>query len=69
MEKINFNRSWEFTLGINLEENSEFGISKITSASGGASRYYDYNNWEKVDLPHDWAVALHQHRHLRALRP
>lgn len=58
MEKINFNRSWEFTLGINLEENSEFGISKITSASGGASRYYDYNNWEKIDLPHDWAVSL-----------
>ena len=58
MEKLNFNKDWEFCLDNFIEEYSAYGVDKYSSASGGASKFYDYNNWEKVDLPHDWAVAL-----------
>ena len=58
MKKISFNRNWDFTLDNNIDEFSDFAMSKYGDATGGGARYIDHNNWEKIDLPHDWAVAL-----------
>ena len=58
MKKINFNKSWEFTFEKYLDEYTDFGTRKYGAASGAASRFLDCNNWEKIDLPHDWAVSL-----------
>ena len=58
MKKLNFNKNWLFKLENDLEAFNEFGFRKYNSAIGAANRFYKYSNWEKVDLPHDWAVAL-----------
>ena len=58
MEKINFDRNWEFTFDNALDAYNIYGFDKYAEASGAASRFYDYSNWEKIDLPHDWAVVL-----------
>ena len=58
MRKINFDRSWEFTFDNTLDAYNIYGFDKYADASGAPSRFYDYSNWEKMDLPHDWAVAL-----------
>lgn len=58
VRKINFNHNWEFTFENALDAYNIFGFDKYADASGAPSRFYDYSNWERVDLPHDWAVAL-----------
>lgn len=58
MRKINFNKGWSFTLQNSLDEFNVFGFAKYSDASGAPSRFYDYSNWETVDLPHDWALSL-----------
>ena len=58
MKKINFNKGWEFAFDKDIDEFTGFGITKYGQASGAARRFYDCNNWEKIDLPHDFAVAL-----------
>lgn len=58
MKKINFNKSWEFTFENALDAFNDFGMSKYTDAGGAPARCYPHSNWERVDLPHDWAVAL-----------
>ena len=58
MKKICFNDRWEFTLENNLDEFNTFGFDKYSDAAGAASRFYDHNNWERIDLPHDWTVTL-----------
>ncbi len=58
MKKINFNKHWEFTFENNIDEFNTFGFDKYSDAAGAPARFYDYNNWEKIDLPHDWAVTL-----------
>jgi len=58
VEKINFDRNWEFTFDNALDAYNIYGFDKYAEASGAASRFYDYSNWEKIDLPHDWAVVL-----------
>ena len=58
MKKINFNKGWEFAFENDLDHYSDFGFSKYSDASGGASFVLDYNNWERIDLPHDYAVGL-----------
>ena len=58
MKKINFNKSWFFTLDQNIDAFSGFGFEKYSAATGAATRFYDHNNWDRIDLPHDWAVAL-----------
>ena len=58
MKTIRFNADWAFKLGSQIDELSTFGFSKYSDASGAAGRFYDHNNWEKVDLPHDWVPAL-----------
>ena len=58
MKRINFNKDWEFTLENSLDTFNIFGLDKYGDASGAAARFYDHSNWERIDLPHDWAVAL-----------
>lgn len=58
MKRIRFNQGWEFTLDKKIDEFSTFGFDKYSDASGACSRFYDNNNWQKVDLPHDWALDL-----------
>ncbi|MBR7099111.1 MAG: beta-galactosidase, partial [Clostridia bacterium] len=33
-------------------------FDKYSDAAGAAARFYDYSNWQTVDLPHDWAISL-----------
>lgn len=58
MKKINFNRSWLFTLEQALDAANVFAMDKYSDACGAPARWYDHCNWARVDLPHDWAVAL-----------
>ena len=58
MKKIDFNKSWEFSLENFLDEFNSFGFDKYGEATGAAARFYEHSNWERVDIPHDWAVTL-----------
>ena len=58
MKKINFNKQWNFTFQNNLDAFNTFGFDKYSDAAGAAARFYDHNNWEQVDLPHDWTLSL-----------
>ena len=58
MERINFDKNWEFTFENELDAFNIFGFDKYADASGAPARFYDHSNWEKIDLPHDWAVSL-----------
>lgn len=58
MKKISFSRDWLFTLERNLEHFNGFGFTKCTDASGAAARFYRHSNWERIDLPHDFALAM-----------
>ena len=58
MKAIRFNSGWAFSLGSHIDEFNTLGIDKYSDAAGAAARFYDYNNWEKIDLPHDWVPAL-----------
>lgn len=58
MIKVNFNGSWEFCFDKDLDAYNKYGLNKYIGASGAASRFYDNSNWEKITLPHDWAVAM-----------
>ena len=58
MKKINFNRGWNFILENQIDEFTTFGFDKYSDASGAAGRFYDHNNWERIDLPHDWTLSL-----------
>lgn len=58
MKKVKWNNGWYFTLDQNLDAINFFGFDKYSDATGAPSRFYDHCNWQKVQLPHDWAVAL-----------
>ncbi|MBO5270207.1 MAG: DUF4982 domain-containing protein [Clostridia bacterium] len=58
MKRRLFNENWEFTLASALDAYSSDGITKCADPFGAAERFYEYSNWERVTLPHDWAVAL-----------
>lgn len=58
MKKLPFDRDWNFILEDELDEFSTFGFDKYSDAAGAPCRYYEYNNWKHVDLPHDWTVTL-----------
>ncbi len=58
MKQLNFNKDWEFTLDHDLDAFSLYGFRKYSDAMGAPARFYEHNNWQKIDLPHDWAVAL-----------
>ena len=58
MRKIRFNKGWEFNFENNIDEFTTFGFDKYSDAAGAAARFYDYSNWERIDLPHDWSLSL-----------
>lgn len=58
MIKQNFNKDWEFTFDHDLDHFNSFGFDMYSVATGAAVKILDYSNWEKIDLPHDWAVRL-----------
>ncbi len=58
MKKICFNKDWHFTFENDIDAFSTFGFDKYSDASGACERFHDYNNWQHIDLPHDWAVTL-----------
>ena len=58
MKKITFNKDWKFTFQNLMDEFNTFGFDKYSDAAGAAARFYDYSNWENVDIPHDWTVSL-----------
>lgn len=58
MKKINFNNDWSFVFENGLESFNGYGFDKYSDAFGAPARFYDFSNWERIDLPHDWAVSL-----------
>lgn len=58
MKKICINKDWLFTFENNIDHFNHFGFEKYMDASGAPARFYEYCNWQKIDLPHDWAVGL-----------
>ncbi len=58
MKKLCFNKEWFFTFEKNLDAFNDFGLKKVTSSSGASARFYLNCDWDKVDLPHDWAITL-----------
>ena len=58
MRKINFDKNWDFCLHQDLDMQSEFGLYKVMGGYGPCAMKLEYNNWKKVDLPHDWAISL-----------
>ena len=58
MKQQKWNQDWYFTLDKNLDALNWYSLDKYSDASGAPARFYDYNNWQKVELPHDWAVAM-----------
>ena len=58
MKRLNFNKDWLFRFEKDLESFNEYGFRKYNSALGASNRFYKHSNWQKIDLPHDWAVSL-----------
>jgi beta-galactosidase len=45
-------------LDSNLNSFNVYGFRKCGDSVGASERFYEYNNWEKINLPHDWAIKL-----------
>ena len=58
MKKISFNRDWLFAFENDLDCFNGYGFDKNSDAIGAPARFYAFSSWERIDLPHDWAVAL-----------
>ena len=58
MQQINLNFGWLFTLEKDLDCFNGFSFDKYSDAIGAPARYYDHCSWQKIDLPHDWSIAL-----------
>lgn len=61
MEKYSLDKDWLFHLGDiqNIMEHSHtnyYMAAKAGGATGAASPDYQTSSWERVNLPHDWAV-------------
>ena len=62
MERIKFNTGWHFKFEKDIDWNCGIGLAKYGEASGGGARFLEHNNWDLVDLPHDWAIYLTKSR-------
>ncbi|MBR3929826.1 MAG: DUF4982 domain-containing protein [Clostridia bacterium] len=63
MKKICINNDWLFTFENQLDHFNHFGFEKYMDAAGAPARFYEYSSWQKIDLPHDWAVGLKKDLH------
>ena len=64
-KKINFDRDWKFHPGHAADPSKDFNfkVANIFSKTGKADETaidpkFDDTKWQKLDLPHDWAVEL-----------
>ena len=62
MKRIKFNTGWQFKLEKDIDWNCGIGLAKYGEASGGGARFLENNDWETVELPHDWALYLPKSR-------
>ncbi len=64
-ERINLDKNWTFHFGhaSDPKKDFNFGTDLIFAKSGRANTsainpHFDDSDWQKVDIPHDWAVEL-----------
>ncbi len=61
-ERLSMDFGWKFHLGHPYDSEKDFGYQDDGSKAGGADGPMDPNfkadDWQTVDLPHDWVVAL-----------
>jgi len=61
-ERLSMDFGWKFHLGHPYDAERDFGYRENSSKTGGADGPADPNfkddDWQTVDIPHDWAVAL-----------
>ena len=58
MIRHNFDQGWTFYLQAETDPEVDYGLLKHQEASLFASRHFDSSSWQKVELPHDWGIAL-----------
>ncbi len=65
-ERLTMDFGWKFSLGHLSDPDKDFGYSVIRTKTGRANGPphidFDDHEWDEVDLPHDWAVALESAR-------
>lgn len=59
-ERLSMDKDWQFHLGdaVLLNDNSHdavYGNAKAGGSRGAASIEWNDNEWETVQLPHDWS--------------
>jgi beta-galactosidase len=65
-ERISLDLDWRFTFGhaSDMSRDFDYGLALRTHAKQGArvatgvGADFDDSHWQKIDVPHDWAVAL-----------
>ena len=66
-ERLSLDFGWRFALGNANNPDKDFGFGKLRregtfakagNVDGPAARRFDDSTWQKVDLPHDWALDL-----------
>ncbi|MFC1737719.1 beta-galactosidase GalA [Planctomycetota bacterium] len=61
-ERLSMDFGWKFSLGHLSDADKDFGYSVVRTKTGRANGPphidFDDHEWDEVDLPHDWAVAL-----------
>jgi beta-galactosidase len=66
-ERLSLDFGWRFALGNANDPDKDFGFGKLRregtfakagNVDGPAARRFDDSAWQKVDLPHDWALEL-----------
>jgi len=58
MKTLNFDKDWRFCFENKMDGYNYFGLWKIEGGARACERFLDFNNWEKINLPHDWAIAM-----------
>lgn len=63
-ERLSLDQGWRFALGnasqpaLDFEFRRDRSLVKAGEARGAASPKFDDSKWQRVDLPHDWAIGL-----------
>jgi len=62
-QRFSLDKGWRFSKGDftilpkDLSHNSVYGFAKAGGASGVAAQNYADQDWEEINLPHDWQVS------------
>ncbi|HEY7087103.1 MAG TPA: beta-galactosidase GalA [Tepidisphaeraceae bacterium] len=63
-QRLSLDRGWRFALGHAADASRDFEFARDRSlvksgeARGAAGTKFDDSKWQRVDLPHDWALQL-----------